>query len=110
MAKPMRRGIVLGKDDMPIDRRTVLASGASFRLLGAATRLTRAAGQTAPEKPGSLKPKYNVREGRRYCLKFRTAGDDVHPLHRHRHSFELVRVGGRQPHMDFGFMALCDDG
>ncbi len=32
---------------------------------------------------------------RRYRLKFRNASDDVHPLHLHRHSFELTRVGGK---------------
>ena len=43
----------------------------------------------------TLKPLYTVRQGRRYRLKFRNASDDIHPLHLHRHSFELVRVGGR---------------
>jgi hypothetical protein len=28
-------------------------------------------------------------------LKFRNASDDIHPLHLHRHSFELVRVHGK---------------
>jgi hypothetical protein len=41
------------------------------------------------------KPMYTVHEGRRYRLKFRNASDDIHPLHLHRHSFELVRVGGK---------------
>ncbi len=41
------------------------------------------------------KPVYTVHEGRRYRLKFRNASDDIHPLHLHRHSFELVRVGGK---------------
>jgi FtsP/CotA-like multicopper oxidase with cupredoxin domain len=43
----------------------------------------------------SMQPMYTVREGRRYRLKFRNASDDVHPLHLHRHSFELTRVGGK---------------
>ena len=43
----------------------------------------------------TMKPHYTVREGRRYRLKFRNASDDIHPLHLHRHSFELVRVGGK---------------
>jgi FtsP/CotA-like multicopper oxidase with cupredoxin domain len=43
----------------------------------------------------TLKPVYTVHEGRRYRLKFRNASDDIHPLHLHRHSFELVRVGGK---------------
>jgi FtsP/CotA-like multicopper oxidase with cupredoxin domain len=44
---------------------------------------------------GSMKPMYTVNEGRRYRLKFRNASDDIHPLHLHRHSFELTRIGGK---------------
>jgi FtsP/CotA-like multicopper oxidase with cupredoxin domain len=33
--------------------------------------------------------------GQRYRLKFRNASDDIHVLHLHRYSFELVRFGGR---------------
>jgi len=43
----------------------------------------------------TMKPMYTVREGRRYRLKFRNASDDIHPLHLHRHSFELTRIGGK---------------
>lgn len=43
----------------------------------------------------TMRPVYTVHEGRRYRLKFRNASDDIHPLHLHRHSFELVRVGGK---------------
>jgi FtsP/CotA-like multicopper oxidase with cupredoxin domain len=43
----------------------------------------------------TTKPVYSVRQGRRYRLKFRNASDDIHPLHLHRHSFELVRVSGK---------------
>jgi FtsP/CotA-like multicopper oxidase with cupredoxin domain len=43
----------------------------------------------------TLTPVYTVHEGRRYRLKFRNASDDIHPLHLHRHSFELVHVGGK---------------
>lgn len=43
----------------------------------------------------TMKPLYRVHEGRRYRLKFRNASDDTHPLHLHRHSFELTRVGGK---------------
>jgi len=42
----------------------------------------------------TMKPMYPVHEGRRYRLRFRNASDDIHPLHLHRHSFELTRVGG----------------
>ena len=43
----------------------------------------------------SMKPLYAVHEGRRYRLKFHNASDDIHPLHLHRHSFELTRFAGK---------------
>jgi FtsP/CotA-like multicopper oxidase with cupredoxin domain len=43
----------------------------------------------------TMKPAYTLHEGRRYRLKFRNASDDIHPLHLHRHSFELTHVGGK---------------
>jgi FtsP/CotA-like multicopper oxidase with cupredoxin domain len=43
----------------------------------------------------TMQPAYTITQGRRYRLKFRNASDDIHPLHLHRHSFELVRVGGK---------------
>jgi FtsP/CotA-like multicopper oxidase with cupredoxin domain len=43
----------------------------------------------------AMKPFYTVRPGGRYRLKVRNASDDIHPLHLHRHSFELTRIGGK---------------
>jgi len=43
----------------------------------------------------TMKPLYKIEQARRYRLKFRNASDDIHPLHLHRHSFELVSVGGK---------------
>jgi FtsP/CotA-like multicopper oxidase with cupredoxin domain len=43
----------------------------------------------------SMQPMYTLQRGRRYRLKFRNASDDIHPLHLHRHTFELTRVGGK---------------
>lgn len=43
----------------------------------------------------TMKPTYMLQTGRRYRLKFRNASDDIHPLHLHRHSFELTRIGGK---------------
>jgi FtsP/CotA-like multicopper oxidase with cupredoxin domain len=43
----------------------------------------------------SMKPSYTLHQGRRYRLKFRNASDDIHPLHLHRHSFELTNIGGK---------------
>jgi FtsP/CotA-like multicopper oxidase with cupredoxin domain len=44
---------------------------------------------------GTMEPSYTLHRGRRYRLKFKNASDDIHPLHLHRHSFELIRVGGK---------------
>jgi FtsP/CotA-like multicopper oxidase with cupredoxin domain len=43
----------------------------------------------------TMKPAVPIHAGRRYRLRFRNASDDIHPLHLHRHSFELIRIGGR---------------
>jgi FtsP/CotA-like multicopper oxidase with cupredoxin domain len=43
----------------------------------------------------AMKPLYTVHQGRRYRLTFRNASDDIHPLHLHRHSFELTHIGGK---------------
>ena len=43
----------------------------------------------------TMQPMITLHQGRRYRLRFRNASDDVHPLHLHRHSFELTRVGGK---------------
>ena len=37
-----------------------------------------------------------VKTGRRYRLLFRNASGDQHPMHLHRHSFEVTRVGDKQ--------------
>jgi len=36
-----------------------------------------------------------VREGKRYRMVFRNESDDAHPLHLHRHSFELKKINGK---------------
>lgn len=43
----------------------------------------------------TMEPVYPIRQGRRYRLKFRNGSDDIHPLHLHRHSFEVTRIGGK---------------
>ena len=43
----------------------------------------------------TMAPMFTLHQGRRYRLRFRNASDDIHPLHLHRHSFELTRVGGK---------------
>lgn len=40
------------------------------------------------------KPVLDVQRGRRYRLRFRNASDDLHPMHIHRHTFEITRFAG----------------
>ena len=42
-----------------------------------------------------MEPMFHLREGKRYRLRMRNASDDIHPMHLHRHSFELTRVAGK---------------
>jgi FtsP/CotA-like multicopper oxidase with cupredoxin domain len=39
--------------------------------------------------------RFHLRNGRRYRLRMRNASDDIHPVHLHRHSFELRRIAGQ---------------
>ena len=42
----------------------------------------------------SMTPAYHLRQGKRYRLRMRNASDDIHPIHLHRHSFELIKLAG----------------
>ena len=37
-----------------------------------------------------MQPMFRVEKGRRYRLRMHNASDDIHPIHLHRHSFELI--------------------
>ena len=37
---------------------------------------------------------FHLKQGKRYRLKLRNASDDIHPIHLHRHSFELTNFAG----------------
>ena len=43
----------------------------------------------------SMTPAYHLHEGKRYRISMRNASDDIHPIHLHRHSFEITRIAGR---------------
>jgi FtsP/CotA-like multicopper oxidase with cupredoxin domain len=38
---------------------------------------------------------FHVKEGKRYRIRMRNASDDIHPIHLHRHSFELTGLAGQ---------------
>ena len=37
---------------------------------------------------------YHLKQGKRYRLRMHNASDDIHPIHLHRHSFELTNIAG----------------
>lgn len=39
-------------------------------------------------------PSHHLKQGSRYRIKMRNASDDIHPIHLHRHSFELISYAG----------------
>ncbi len=45
--------------------------------------------------PDTRQPRFPLRKGARYRLRLRNATDDIHPVHLHRQSFEIVSVAGR---------------
>jgi FtsP/CotA-like multicopper oxidase with cupredoxin domain len=46
------------------------------------------AGEPAPAS-------FHLKQGKRYRLRMRNASDDIHPIHLHRHSFELTKLAGK---------------
>ena len=44
------------------------------------------------EKPAPAM--FHLTQGKRYRLRLRNASDDIHPIHLHRHSFELTNLAG----------------
>lgn len=51
-------------------------------------------GVAYPMTEGITPAAFHLKEGKRYRLKMRNASDDIHPIHLHRHSFELTRLAG----------------
>lgn len=52
-------------------------------------------GTPYPDAAMMATPLFHLKEGKRYRIRMRNASDDTHPIHLHRHSFELTRVAGR---------------
>lgn len=42
-----------------------------------------------------MEPMFHIREGKRYRLQMRNGSDDIHPLHLHRHSFEITKIADK---------------
>jgi len=52
-------------------------------------------GVTYPMTDGIAPASFHLKQGRRYRVRMHNASDDVHPIHLHRHVFELANVAGR---------------
>ena len=42
-----------------------------------------------------MAPMFKISQGRRYRIRMANASDDIHPIHLHRHSFELTHIHGQ---------------
>jgi FtsP/CotA-like multicopper oxidase with cupredoxin domain len=49
-------------------------------------------GLSFPMTEGLVPATFHLKQGKRYRLKMHNASDDIHPIHLHRHSFELTRL------------------
>jgi FtsP/CotA-like multicopper oxidase with cupredoxin domain len=52
-------------------------------------------GAAYPKVMEMVEPMLRLTAGRRYRLRMRNESDDIHPIHLHRHSFELTRIAGK---------------
>jgi FtsP/CotA-like multicopper oxidase with cupredoxin domain len=52
-------------------------------------------GAAFPMTQGVVPAAFHLTQGTRYRLRMRNASDDIHPIHLHRHSFELTKLAGR---------------
>ncbi len=51
-------------------------------------------GVSFPMNENVVPASFHLKQGKRYRLRMRNASDDIHPIHLHRHSFELTRLAG----------------
>jgi FtsP/CotA-like multicopper oxidase with cupredoxin domain len=51
-------------------------------------------GVAYPMSASPVPAAFHLKEGKRYRIHMRNASDDIHPIHLHRHSFELTKVAG----------------
>jgi FtsP/CotA-like multicopper oxidase with cupredoxin domain len=47
-----------------------------------------------PMTQGIVPACFHLKQGKRYRLRMRNASDDIHPIHLHRHTFELTKLAG----------------
>ncbi|MFZ0879036.1 MAG: multicopper oxidase domain-containing protein [Candidatus Acidiferrales bacterium] len=52
-------------------------------------------GVAYPTTGAMIPAAYHLTQDKRYRIHMRNASDDIHPIHLHRHSFELMRLAGK---------------
>jgi FtsP/CotA-like multicopper oxidase with cupredoxin domain len=52
-------------------------------------------GVAYPMTEGIVPASFHLRQGKRYRIRMHNASDDIHPIHLHRHSFELATIAGK---------------
>lgn len=52
-------------------------------------------GTAYPNIMGPVAPAFHLQQGKRYRIKMHNASDDIHPIHLHRHVFELTSIAGQ---------------
>jgi FtsP/CotA-like multicopper oxidase with cupredoxin domain len=48
-----------------------------------------------PSDQMMARPLFHLKEGQRYRIRMSNASDDIHPIHLHRHTFELAKIAGQ---------------
>ena len=52
-------------------------------------------GVAFPMSDEMIPASFHLKQGKRYRIRMRNASDDIHPIHLHRHSFELRSLAGK---------------
>jgi FtsP/CotA-like multicopper oxidase with cupredoxin domain len=52
-------------------------------------------GASYPMTSQQVPASFHLKQGKRYRIRMRNASDDIHPIHLHRHSFELTSLAGK---------------
>jgi len=52
-------------------------------------------GMAYPMSGQPMPASFHLNRGKRYRIRMRNASDDIHPIHLHRHSFELTSLSGK---------------
>jgi len=52
-------------------------------------------GVAYPTHQMMAEPSFHLHQSKRYRIRMRNASDDIHPIHLHRHSFELTKIAGQ---------------